>query len=248
MLDEFSSRYPDRYVAIPLEKSGTIEDLIHSTGMVQAEVILQNISDIIQEPEPDDLILIDNQDFMIILVASPVNLLVTAPRGERIGISDSGQFIAEIPNASYGQTADPLGPKVVILPNPRGGEYTYQVTGITDGEYKILSLATTQTYPILTAEGTIQQGEVQELKAVHTPPQPAGGNRMALVLLCSIVVGIIILAGVGLSVQKARQKARRLAEDGYGFNDWDQGLEKDRAKKSTRPRRRKSKKDDEFYY
>jgi pimeloyl-ACP methyl ester carboxylesterase len=254
MLDEFSSLYPDRYEAIMLEKSSTIEDLIHSTGMVQEEVILQNISDIIQEPEPDDLILIDNQDFMIILVASPVNLLVTTPGGKRIGISDNGHFMAEITNASYGHTADPLGPKVVILPNPPGGEYTYQITGVSDGEYKILSLATTQTEPILTAEGTIRQGEVQELKAVHTPVErtdgPGAGNRTAPILLCSILVGVIILAGLGLYVQKARRKSRRQAVDGYGFNDWDQGFEKDRTKKSksARPRKRKSKKDDEFYY
>jgi len=92
---------------------------------------------------------------------SPVDMIVTAPNGKRIGKNfETGEEYNEIPNAFYSgyQTED----EYITIPNPLDGEYKIELQGTGNGgEYGVLTsyisegISTTTEYLAVTGGGQI---------------------------------------------------------------------------------------------
>ena len=67
-------------------------------------------------------------------IESPVDALITAPDGRRVGFDfATGEVVNEIPGATY--SGPGTEPQVIIIPDGLEGDYTIQLVGTTSGEY-----------------------------------------------------------------------------------------------------------------
>jgi pimeloyl-ACP methyl ester carboxylesterase len=111
-------------------------------------------------PEPSEL--------FSIWVASPVEVEVTAPDGKTIS-KDANT----IPGAIYDGESDPLGVKMIIIPDPLDGNYSVNLTGLADGGYHIAaSYFTDATDTINTADGTASAGEQINYEVILNSSSP----------------------------------------------------------------------------
>jgi len=168
---------PNRYYP-HIYKSNVISDVGHTEGMVKGTTQLNDISKILGIA-PVSSSLLDTNNNMSVFVASPVNLLVTNPQGQQFGIDANGTFINTMPDAIYQDMGDPLGPKFIYLVAPTSGNYSFQVTGVADGEYGFYVYSSNADEPVVSDHSSIKLGEIKNYTAPHvapvvpTPPAPA---------------------------------------------------------------------------
>ena len=73
-----------------------------------------------------------------IITCSPVNTLVTDPRGRQIGLDlTTGAVINEIPGAAISDLG--TEPHIILVPQVPG-EYQVQSVGTNTGDYKVIAL------------------------------------------------------------------------------------------------------------
>jgi len=102
------------------------------------------------------------EDLLSIILASPANILVTAPDGLRVGYDSVGETIVnEIEGATY--SGPRTEPQVVNIPSPLPGVYNVDIVGTDYGVYAITiwsmaedgSVAGIETYADETVEGAV---------------------------------------------------------------------------------------------
>jgi flagellar hook assembly protein FlgD len=100
---------------------------------------------------------------------SPVNILVIAPDGSRIGYDPAiNEPINDIPGATY--TGPRTEPQIITIPNPLQGDYNISVFGTGTGNYRVTveSSANGTTIDNLTFNGTISEGGMENYQiALH---------------------------------------------------------------------------------
>ena len=216
----------------------------HAKGVVQTIDVLTDLSEIIRENLPTSgEAEFAVSDFMIIWVESPVDLLVTDAAGKRIGVDLSGNLIGEIPDAAYGDTGDPLGPKYIIIPNPIEGQYQFVVTGLTEGDYGLYGLSSTSEIPFIAEIGHIQPGEVRTFTEPYTisleEPETISARR-PLFLICG-TVGLVFVVILLITISRHRKRRQRddhpLPE--HDWNDFYPPKDDDFKRKKRWRRRRK---------
>lgn len=69
---------------------------------------------------------------MIVMVGSPVTIKIRDPNGN---IVSENQI--DIPYAEFNKTPDPLGPKMIFIPNPIQGKYQIELEGLAEGEFHL---------------------------------------------------------------------------------------------------------------
>lgn len=108
---------------------------------------------------------------LIITVDSPVNILITAPNGPRVGYNpETGTTINKIPGATYSGPGSE--PQVVQIPNPLEGNYLIDIFGTGTGTYTITmeSLASDgSTIDTATWTGTTEPGQ-HDTQTVEVEP------------------------------------------------------------------------------
>ena len=233
----------------------------HGSGIIKRGDVLNQIADILNEDFPPPPLPPTNMDspMLIIWVESPVNLLVKNPDGKQIGYDETGQFLGEIPSAFYGDTADVYGRKYIVIPEAISGEYQYQVTGLASGEYRVVSLSSSDEKMLTEADGSISAGESQEYRHVYdfetqpTPPptNPDPSPKIGIpgwILWLGLIICILVISYA--VVRKKRRNKNKFDEDGYLYPDIDDNSNQwvDNFD-TTKPKRRwfRRKKDQEYY-
>lgn len=207
-----ATAFPGRYHPYPVFTGAD-----HATGMVQRMDILTTISQIIRESAPSEReTATSSSDFLIVWVESPVNLLVIDARGRRAGIDEQGNVHKEIPGTSYGDLGEALGPKFLLIDQPAGGEYQFQVTGLAEGDYELYAYASNSETPIVAEAGHVSPGEV---RAYHGRYAASAAATLPLLLSVLCAVGAAVIAIVLIRRTRKRQRTN----DFYGdenFPDW----------------------------
>lgn len=138
---------------------------------------LTEIADPVVVPPPSPI-----SRYLSIFALSPIDILVTAPDGSKIGKDPaSGNEIDQIDGAFYS------GPDVpgeyVFIPNPTVGQYTISVQGVATGTYHVLasygydgSASATSSEAIF--QSNTRPGVLQELVATIQDPLPNGRKPM----------------------------------------------------------------------
>lgn len=100
----------------------------------------------------------DPESILGFMIASPLEVKITDPEGNVIS-----KTISEIPGAQFDSETDPLGVKMIIIPNPLGGEYKVELTGIGNGEYHLITgFADTDNNISDVKEGSVIEGQIIE--------------------------------------------------------------------------------------
>ena len=173
----FASRYQLLACEALGEEISMSLDCNHVGGLISAATV--KVGQILREQAATEFPAVTRSDWIEIWVQSPVNVLVTDSSGRRFGRDAAGQLVSTIPDTLYGETADPLGPKVMILPQPLAGAYRFDLTGIGSGEYKVYAMASNSDAPLLAETGTIQAGEARTYHATYVVPgTPAAAGDM----------------------------------------------------------------------
>lgn len=84
----------------------------------------------------DDLSVINVVNLFMLNVFSPVDVMVTAPDGKRVGTDPAtGRSVNEIPGAYY--TGNDTKSEFLTIPNPKDGDYVVTTVGTGNGAYRI---------------------------------------------------------------------------------------------------------------
>lgn len=78
---------------------------------------------------------------LFIEIFSPITIMITDPRGRRIGF-ENGEEVNQIPDAFY---TGPGEEQFIVIPDAADGAYGIDVTGTGSGEYSIMSSVITDT-------------------------------------------------------------------------------------------------------
>lgn len=227
-----ADRFGDRYAWRPIPHAH------HAVEMIKDNLVIAAITNYIKEDFPvtvDDAAI---SDIVIVWVESPVDLLVTDAQGRRVGVDSTGRSLLEIPDAAYGDTADPLGPKFIVIPDPAEGEYQFQVTGQAEGHYELYGLSSASDEPVIAVSDSIATGEVKTYTAKYSAAPPATQPASRRWILWTLV-GIVGLSGVGW-VAARRGRRRRTEFDAWNDSYADSFMEPPRRK----PWWKRRKKDD----
>lgn len=192
----------------------------HTNGIIKRADVFEYIATILNEdfPPPPLPPTSSESNSLIIWVASPVSLLVTDPSGRGIGYDEGGNFSDDIPDAVFGETDDPLGPKFIIIPEALAGDYTFQITGLAEGNYELYGLSTISDDPLVAESGHIQPGEV---KTFTEPYHPSSGvstsisSRGLWFIFCGVIVVVAFIAFVVVQRRKRRRMKNDVPYDSY---------------------------------
>jgi len=122
-----------------------------------------------------DLVTSYCDDFLGFEAKSPVNMLVTAPDGLRVGYDPSTQSeVNEISGATYSGAGSE--PQTILIPSPLLGNCTLDIFGTGTGDYKITVESKAPNGPVvkpLTLSGTASEGKLDtysiKLTEEYTP-------------------------------------------------------------------------------
>jgi pimeloyl-ACP methyl ester carboxylesterase len=217
-LPELQRYAPEKYEEEIFIEETEFEDWIHSEGMVQEERLLERIGSVLSETVATREYVLANPNVMIIVVLSPVDLMVTDSNGLQAGVDPNKGLVLDIPGAYYGSSSDPLGPKVIIIPQPQAGEYTFAITGIADGEFEILAVSSAQAEPLVADQGSIQAGESKTYQSDYTPtdstsPGSPPNRSVGPMILCGIGGFAVLLILIGIFYTRARKRAQLQSAD-----------------------------------
>lgn len=188
---EKSARLPDRFTG----RYSFISVNKDHRALVQDPAVLKQIGEIIDTKLIDTSITPGN--WIVVAVASPVNLLVTDPTGHRSGVDQNGQLITDISGALYADMGDPLGPKFVFLPNPSTGAYQFDITGVGNGEYNLYAINTESNKYVFATTKNVTIGEKTTYDVVLSTSSSQTSfdmynGRMYLIFIAAVAVGFII--------------------------------------------------------
>ena len=158
---------------------------------------LPEIFDELELSDPDTYAVTAEPDALLSFwIASPVSVVVTDPNGNHISVNEN-----TIPGAIYTGEDDPLGVKMVIIPNPENGPYILDVTGLGEGEYHVgVSHIATENDIVETIVGIVEEGDrvgytvnynesladdPLDISAPYTPAEPTIADELG-VLITSI--------------------------------------------------------------
>ena len=196
-----ADRYNDRYYPYPPYNGAD-----HAKGVVQSHQVLTDISRIIDESSPTGgEMALEVSDLLIIWVESPVNLMVTDPAGNRIGVGMSGNPLGDVVDAAYGDTGDPLGPKFIIIPNPIDGSYQFALTGLADGTYELFGISSASDAPMIAESGYIRSGEVKTYVKSYVSVADNSSRETVIYFVCLILVATFIF-GISIFMIKVKRK------------------------------------------
>jgi len=205
VLDEASKGEPlvdvDVYISevVPVLKDGT--ELESKLFSYRLETVAQGIA----KEDPNSLVKIV-EDFILDLVASESNVLVTTSSGARVGaLFENGVFrdVNEVPGAYYSGSG--THPQIIILPYSEG-VYKIQIYAMEAGDvhlYVWAKDAEEQTFSM--SEGEIQEHVVQistDKVYVDAPWWVVWANQLLLGGVCTIVVAVV----AGVFVLRRRRK------------------------------------------
>ena len=97
--------------------------------------------------------------FLTFWIASPVSVEVIDPAGNKLS-----KDISQIPGAVFESEDDPLGVKMILIPNPQSGQYLVKLHGLAEGEYHFaVGQFDEENYdtedPITTLQGSVTPGQ-----------------------------------------------------------------------------------------
>lgn len=141
------------------------------------------------------------ESFLGTQAACPVNMLIRASNGSRVGYdSTTGQIVNELGGVFY--SGNPTEPQIIMIPDPENSSYSIMLSGTANGNYTL----TVERYDHgqlvgspLTVNGEIATGQLKEYTlqlAGNAGPRmeetPAGinvwwvGTVVALVIACTL--------------------------------------------------------------
>lgn len=158
----------------------------------------------------------DTSAFMV-SVLSPVNILVTAPNGFRIGYdSVTGTVVSEIEGATYSGLG--TEPQLIVIPSPSPGDFIIDLYGTDVGTYTLTvefvaedgTIVDSETWTGTTYLGELDRKNVQLLADGNLEPseeKPVGGFEAPLNNLRLLITWIlVILATFGAIVASKRKR------------------------------------------
>jgi hypothetical protein len=123
-------------------------------------------------------------DMLIVIVASPVEPVVTTADNKQVGGG-----VNEIENAQYFSAGD-SGVKIIAIPNPASGDFTVNLTGNGDGSYSMASIYSNSGSTIsaetsgevfsgqnITYNSSLQSGDSPSLGALSLPAEETEENE-----------------------------------------------------------------------
>jgi hypothetical protein len=150
--------------------------------------------------------------FLGIKLACPVNLLVEASNGSRIGYdSTSGQILNELSGVYYSGTND--DPKIAIIPNPTDDPYKLKLSGTATGNYTLTAERYVEGQ--LTGNPISTVGEIANNVHKEYTLQTAGNAQPTIAetktgttdyIPYIILAAAIVLAGVAIGVGVSRRR------------------------------------------
>jgi len=151
-------------------------------------------------------------DFLAFEAESPVNILVTAPDGLRVGYDSSTESeINEISGATYSGAG--TEPQTILIPSPSPGNYTIHVFGTGLGSYTITAMSTAQDGSIMepiTWTGEISAGELQshsiQLSEEDGLNGDSSGGFPGTLLIAAATSAVIIVALTSYVLLSRRKK------------------------------------------
>lgn len=172
---------------VPIESSKFInsESLIGKVGAKHLSIVNQSSKDIVEilKNEYVNITVVDQSDnYVIIQVHSPIDILVADPQGKRIGRDETiSSDINEIPGAYYSGSA--AGIEYMVLPAPEEGQYQLTTIGTDFGDFTVsVSQVDDSGYETDAISGTTEPGRfidyeftidpTHEIEAVPTDVEP----------------------------------------------------------------------------
>lgn len=110
--------------------------------------------------------------YLIYMMASPLSLKVISPDGQIIS-----QDVNQIPGAEYTSETNPLGFKMIMIPEPQEGDYKVEAVGLAEGEYHFVSLYLDEQGEHLSqTEGEVTAGEIISYEVPFNPEDAENPN------------------------------------------------------------------------
>lgn len=153
--EKFLSLFTPNVVAQSSE--ATVEQIvIQNAGHAALPTIaIDDVFEILDLPDPDEYAVLPEPDNILSFwLASPLSLKIIDPNGNVISKEEN-----TIPDAGYVAETDPLGVKIVVIPNAVKGQYRVELEGLATGSYHLGVNNVGETDEIKTVEGTVTQGQ-----------------------------------------------------------------------------------------
>ncbi len=143
----------------------------HSNLISQSRDLIFQFLD--QEPPSTPVVPVPKyNNYLIYMMASPLSLKVISPDGQIIS-----QDINQIPGAEYSSETNPLGFKMIMIPDPQEGDYKVETVGLAEGEYHFASLYLDEQGENLSqTEGEVMPGEIINYEVPFNPEDAENPN------------------------------------------------------------------------